>query len=104
MASVSFADNGLRSAWQHLIGARRFGQSHHNSPSWPESGRWWRILDMRRRRQEIAVLALILILLVSDFTPHGTAALGDTSVTATDCSIAAARDAINNKVTCNYGL
>jgi tetratricopeptide (TPR) repeat protein len=30
--------------------------------------------------------------------------LGDTEVTATDCGIAAGRDASNNTVTCNYGL
>ncbi len=57
---------------------------------------------MRRRRQEIALLALAL--LVSNFTPHDAAALGDTPVTAADCSIAAARDVINNKITCNFGL
>ena len=30
--------------------------------------------------------------------------LGDTEVTATDCGIAAGRDASNNTVTCTYGL
>ena len=43
-------------------------------------------------------------MLVSVFAPSGALALGDISSTATDCSIAAGRDATNNTITCNYGL
>jgi tetratricopeptide (TPR) repeat protein len=43
-------------------------------------------------------------MLVGAFAPQGALALGDTSTTASGCSIAAGRDATSNTITCNYGL
>jgi hypothetical protein len=49
-----------------------------------------------------AALAAGLVALALGSTPAWP--LGDTEVTATDCGIAAGRDASNNTVTCTYGL
>src|SRR5262245_15835348 len=50
------------------------------------------------------IVVLTLSLLVGATVSRAALALGDTSATATDCSIAAGRDASNNTVTCTYGL
>jgi hypothetical protein len=53
---------------------------------------------MHRGRQEVGALALVL--LVGAFAPRGALALGDTTATANDCSIAAGSEASNNTHNC----
>ena len=54
---------------------------------------------MSRRQAALAAGLMALALGSTSAWP-----LGDTEVTATDCGIAAGRDASGNTVTCNYGL
>lgn len=97
------AHSGLRSAEQHCGGAQRFGQyGHRYEFRWCTAKHQLRIGSMRRRGQEIAILALAS--LISTFATRGAFALGDNSVTANGCSLAAGRDVTSTTVNCQYGL
>ncbi len=57
---------------------------------------------MRRYREEIAVLAAMV--LTAACLSRGIIAAENSAVNASSCAIAAARNATNNTLTCNFGL